>query len=486
MARAVVLALLLLAVSVSAAEANRQTTTWSAEADISATSMAAKEPWFLMGTPDPTATLGEDVDPRINTWFLWNEATPFGQAPRWQQDGTSYADPADCQTVPGVTTNCVGNIVALDLAWKSDGLDGIAFVVAANDEDGEGYIQYYTSEGFLQSRVDFAGETVNDVAISPDGRYVVVGTTVQPESTLLGDDPTGLVRMYAFNTDAPLWTRGDENTQPVTDLAFDLADDGSSGRILAAAGDLVLGYDLDGTTFADNLGSNPKAAFVAVSHTLDQWGVAGFTEGHVTLYHTPDGEVYKRKGHDSPDNDDITAIAMTADGRFYAAGDESGSLRLYNNKFIDLGSPGLLETSTFPSAVTDLAFSHNGRYLVASGGPEIHFYQVSKSGLTPYWSDAFGQDTVSHVEVAGDGGTVLAVVGDTVYRYEPIEDVAATGPADALPIEPAGQEEATLSFHNKGNRDVDYTLSAEAPEGWGVQFDPKTFSLVPGLSLIHI
>ncbi|MGB1585425.1 MAG: NEW3 domain-containing protein [Thermoplasmatota archaeon] len=480
MVRALLIAAVLLIGTASAADANRQEDTWQAEADIDATAMAALEDWYLFGTADTTPTTGQDIEPNQPVWYLWNEAVRVGQPPEWRQDRSGTSDP-ECVIVPNlagvppVFTDCVGNVVAVDLAWRSEGQDGIAYVLGVNDGDGEGSMQLFTSQAGLQDAFAFTGETLNDVAISGDGDYVAVATTVSGDE--LGDPDTGNLRLFNFNAGTLIWERPQDD--PVMTVDIDVADNGATGRIVASSDSFFLGYDLGGTVFRQALGANLEATSVAVSHTATQWAVAGFTQGHVNLYGLETPQVYDRQANDNPDNEDIVQVAITADGRFYAAADSDGDLFLYNNEFTDLGSPGLLEKIDLGTTIHDLAFSHNGRYLVAAADSTVHFYRVSTGGLQEYWSDT-RTGAVEHVDISGDGATVLATVGDTVHRYEEERKLTFTGPVSALTIEPGAKEQATVQLKNDGNRDVDIALSAVLPKDWGVEFDPKSVTLPPG------
>jgi WD40 repeat protein len=163
--------------------------------------------------------------------------------------------------------------------------------------------------------------------------------------------------------------------------------------------------------------------------------------------------------------DHVSAIAFRPDGRILAAGDESGTLRMWNvsdpSHPAAIGQP-LREHS---DAITDVAFAPDGRSLVSTSFDRtIRTWRVTDAGVASPASTITGLDDAPSSIAYAPGGAMFATVGDgDSLRLWDAATATAAGPpilaqdeaVDWVRWSPNGAQLAVAGSHSVGLLDLD-------------------------------
>lgn len=103
----------------------------------------------------------------------------------------------------------------------------------------------------------------------------------------------------------------------------------------------------------------------------------------------------------------VTGAAVSADGRYVAAGSEDQMVYLLNS------TGGLIWRRKIHGAVTDLSIDGSGSY-IAAGSTDTNIYVMDRNGSMVLLED-LGSDEVSEVSISKDGRYVAAAAKDRVY-----------------------------------------------------------------------
>jgi WD40 repeat protein len=235
------------------------------------------------------------------------------------------------------------------------------------------------------------GEAIKSLAFSPDGQILAVGLfpVIELYSASDGDHVRSIelrhsAESLAFSPDGALLGAG----QGVYGVSLRDAADGAEIRQLHGGYDNVLAFSPDGQTVA-----------------------TGNREGTAWLWRSEDGELLAQ--FEQAEADYIVDLAFSPDGSILAVSHFDGALALW-----DVSNQTILHTLDMPAdsggRVESMAFSPDGRMLVAGGRTDENFKNVAR-----LWNVAGGtstgvlsghQNTITSVAFSPDG-TMLATGG---------------------------------------------------------------------------
>ena len=229
----------------------------------------------------------------------------------------------------------------------------------------------------LLRRLEGHEDTVNAVAISPDGRIVVSGADdgtvrVWETETVVSrqDVQREVLGLPDGRQDAARVLRG--NGASVRGVALDA--DGM--RILAgfADGSVRLWNGRDGELLCTLVGHDAGVTAVALAAQAER-ALSGASDGSLVAWDLATGQPLARlDGH----SDAVRALTLSADGREAASASSDRTLKLWQLE----GRKGASAPPVHAGAVTALAFSADGR-LCASGGTDgsLTVHDVSSGGV---------------------------------------------------------------------------------------------------------
>lgn len=271
------------------------------------------------------------------------------------------------------------------------------------------------------------------VCFSPDGRYLAIGnargdgdlallTIAGKQLTYYAREHGKAITVLAFSPDGQYLAAGDYNNQ------FKIWRIGST----AASQQTVR----DHRWSVNDLAFTPDGAYLiscagSPDNTVKIWR---FNTGNCQIYQTL-----------TPWGGDVNALAVSADGRYLAAGGNYSAVKLWQLSAGSASELSDLRLQFYP--VRDLQFSPDGKYLAFAGqGKDIEIWQMNGSGASriqtlPHTSRSLFT-TILDVAFSGDGQYLaaggsssnaqiwkLSGVGGSVSRY-----------ASFLPIPPANND----------------------------------------------
>jgi WD40 repeat protein len=110
---------------------------------------------------------------------------------------------------------------------------------------------------------------------------------------------------------------------------------------------------------------------------------------------------------------EVRSLAVSPDGAYVAAGDETGVVRLWTN-----GGDLVLELGKHTDVVRDLVFAPDGRHLVSAGGDKVVRVHAIPSGTAIELTG--NADGVKDLDISKDGAWVAAAGIDGGVRVWPI------------------------------------------------------------------
>jgi len=266
------------------------------------------------------------------------------------------------------------------------------------------------------------------ITLSPDGKRLATAS----------DD--GTIRMWTIADESSLVLTGHDG--PIETLAFSpdgttLASGGSDGivflwrgavgRKLEGHGDTVRavafspdGAQLastseDGTLFRWDVGTGARTLVVKHTHglrpivwTRDAIVVGGF-DGRIGHFDPRSGQGSMQPAHKA----EVRSLAVSPDGAYVAAGDETGVVRLWT-----VGGALAAELGRHTDVVRDLVFTPSGTRLVSAGGDSVVLVHPIPSGAPiELRGNAEG---VKDVAVSADGAWVATAGIDGTVQVWPI------------------------------------------------------------------
>jgi len=252
--------------------------------------------------------------------------------------------------------------------------------------------------------ISHLGESVSSVAITPDGQYIVAGTTGREDSNIY---------FFEKNSSIPLWscnTGGD-----VVSLAIS-----SSGQYIAAG----IGRDNQGVLFLRKSSSSPLWRY-------DTGGAIGFvkdvalsSDGDYIVAGTYDGYLYYfGKNSSTPIWMYKTPgwaynVDISADGNYIVVGTSNANS---NDKFYLLEKTSNIPLWNFTTSdpVWSLTISSDSQYIsVGTGYTGSHIYLFQRNNSTPLWSFNAGGDVRSLAMSYNGQYFVAGCYNDKVYFFD--------------------------------------------------------------------
>ncbi len=289
------------------------------------------------------------------------------------------------------------------------------------------------------------------MALSPNGQWLAVGGWIAPECTY----HCGGIRLYDF-TNGQLVGLLKGHTQSILSLAFSP----DSRFLVSGSSDKTASlWDVKRYVNVHTLRGHSDAVSVVAFTPDGQRIVTGSNDQSLRLWHLVDGKVAILKGH----TDKISGLAISPLDGNIASSSYDHTLRLWNGQtgqFIKV-------LAELDSEIGRLAFSSNGRFLVAGNGSSL-------SLGSHIWSMPEGKKTVSY---SGHNNSVIAIA------VSPDSHWVATGSINdkTIHIWSVGEGSLIERLHGTGETIWAVAFSAEGQTlAWGKT--PDYFSPNPPLS----
>lgn len=419
---------------------------------------------FAVAAKDVASGMTGRVDePHLETWRSWDRAGD--QLRAGDTDRTNCAQRAE--------DDCVGDTVAIDVSDDGRRMVAVgdidATTLSLTPSDNVTQAVFVDAQQGIIARYQM-DEPVRDAVLSGDGTKAAflleVGTTTV----------TSRLVVVAWPTSSAV--------EVIKDVAIEADIDGmaidTKGMQIALWGSAyhqyTVGADESATTSADTR----PATEAAISAGTDPLAVVGFEKGTVAVYSkaVSGGDkvpIYSRQ----PTSSDITAVAITRDGAFFAAGDASGKLHMFRTTTSTSDPAEFLRTFTVGTgAVREVSMSDDRQYMSLRVGREVQFLHWDGASLTPLWKDDLGADGHG-LAMDGTGDHLAIAVGEGLRVYDALHllNTVLVGGKSVAPGETASLK---ARVQNDGNRFESATLKATGPPGWTVSREPDTVRLAPG------
>ncbi len=407
------------------------------------------------GTLDPPPSPGVGL-PSENlhgdVWKLWDAAG--GRLQAGHADSTQ-CDAASANIDPeALITLCDGDAVAVAMSQ-----DGSRAVVASHISASKSRVLLITAQQGLRHSLEVAG-IIHDVDM--DGPGDTVALAIQGT----GGEVPHRVQVFGWLAPTRLLVEKLPSEAPTR---VDLATDG--GMLVYAAGKShrVL---LPGGTETNGAAIQSQARDVAVSSDSAHWSVAGYASGEVAVYSRDHSATHAFSRH--PSNQAQLAVAIREDATAFAAGDAVGTLRFYSLDR-DAATGALADTRTLEGSITDLAFSRDGKFLMAGTSQGfVALYSVGAK-LQPLWTD-LAAGPVASVDLSADGEVAAVAAGTEVLIYPALHRLQPRA-LDAVSVAPGASQAVSVEYQNLGNRAETVDIQTNVPDGWNATATPATFNI---------
>ena len=279
---------------------------------------------------------------------------------------------------------------------------------------------------------------ISAMALSPDGKWLVVGGRFSPANSVKDDD-VGAIRLYEFAS-GKLVALLKGHASRVFGLAFSL--DGS--RLISGSFDHTA-IIWDTGIRAGALGTEPKLLHRLEGHKDEIYAVGfspdgsravtGSDDHDLRLWRADDGkEIARMTGH----GDRVRSLAVAPDGTI-ASGDYAGEIRLWDadGRFLRMLAKQRRGVGS------SLSFSPGGKLLLSgaaegSGGHDCHVYDVASGKEIVTYT---GHDNIVLATAFSPDGRWAATGGgdnEEIHLWDPHSGKPRPGP-DGKPLRLAGQ-----------------------------------------------
>jgi len=237
-----------------------------------------------------------------------------------------------------------------------------------------------------------APETIECVAISADGNYIVAG------------NDNGTIFLFEKSNNAPLWEYQVGMGNTITSIA--ISDDGSY---------IISGSVNNNVYFFNNSITSPKFPLWSNSSSNPIRAVALSSDGKNAAAISTGGKlsIFDTENISSPllnsftETSILSSLAISSDGKYIVCGDDASKVHFYNT------SDKLWTYNTFAPIThtfNTIAISSDGEYIV-TGSDDYSIYLLNKTFppalKSPLWSNDTGDD-VESVDISSDGSYVAS------------------------------------------------------------------------------
>jgi WD40 repeat protein len=258
---------------------------------------------------------------------------------------------------------------------------------------------------------ELAAASLNNLNVDPERSILLalqsVSTTRSVDGTVL---PESLEALHRAVVTSPI--RMTLKGHGTTVLSADYSPDGKQLATIGSDGTVILWNALTGEEMLRLPGGTEPSDFVStqrVAYSPDGKVLAACDRNSVKLYDPASGKLLKTlKGHEK----DVTALAISSDGKYIASGSLDGSTIIWNASSGDL----LHRLEEHTDAIENLAFSPEGQWLLTtSDDATMKIWEVQTGELLQDYSDFSG--VTLGVTFSPDGNQ-LAFSDGTVYVWK--------------------------------------------------------------------
>ncbi len=181
----------------------------------------------------------------------------------------------------------------------------------------------------------------------------------------------------------------------------------------------------------------------------------------------------------------VTAAAISADGRYFAAGTADGTMHFFENGGLEdetqhYGIPGPTWEQPDGNRIQDVAISGDGNIVVAASADKVYGFTKATGKLI--WTVDL-QGTVSSVDISNDGDRIAAIANVNgqghVYGFRQVHDIDIATP-DTLVTRPEEPVTGTVRITNNGSVPDRFSISVSQPSGWSASPELVERTILPG------
>jgi WD40 repeat protein/transcriptional regulator with XRE-family HTH domain len=258
---------------------------------------------------------------------------------------------------------------------------------------------------------ELAAASLNNLSMDPERSILLalqsVSTTRDVDRTIL---PESLEALHRAIISSPIRMTLDGHGTRVLSAAYS-----PNGERLATIGDdgtVIIWNTLTGESLLRLQGTTEPSDFISskrVAYSPDGELVVAVDRNQVKIYDSVSGNLLKTlSGHQA----DLTAIAISADGKLIASGALDGSVTIWDAA----PAVSLFQVAAHPVAIENLTFSPDGKWLVTSGDDAaMRIWDTSTGNLLKEYPDF--SDVVAGLTFSPDGRR-FAISDGTIHVWQ--------------------------------------------------------------------